>query len=69
MTVIGNAFALSYGYIVMQRWLETYSNHIALSVWPFILVCCMTAGIVIFAVFLQVKKTASTNPAETIKTE
>ncbi|MDR1980518.1 MAG: ABC transporter permease [Tannerellaceae bacterium] len=69
MTVTGNVFALSCGYIVMKRWLETYGNHIELRLWPFILVCCITASIVIFAVFLQVRKTASANPAETIKTE
>lgn len=69
LVVIGNAFALPAGYLVMKRWLETYANHTTLPVWLFLLVFLVTGGIVLLSIFRQVSKAAQANPAETIGSE
>lgn len=69
LVVISNLFALPIGYILMQCWLETYSIHIALTVWPFIAVFFITCLIVLLSIFRQIKLAAQTNPAESIKME
>ena len=69
LAALGNAFALPVGYLVMNRWLETYANHTTLPVWLFLLVFLITCGIVLLSIFRQVKRAAATNPAEIIKTE
>lgn len=69
LVVISNLFALPVGYILMKRWLETYANHISLTVWPFIVVFCITCIIVLLSIFRQVKTAAEANPAESVKSE
>ena len=63
LAALGNAFALPVGYLVMNRWLETYANHTTLPVWSFLLVFLITCGIVQLSIFRQVKRAAATNPA------
>lgn len=69
LIVISNLFALPIGYILMKRWLETYANHISLTLWPFIIVFIITCLIVLLSIFQQVKKAAQANPAEAVKSE
>ena len=69
LVALGNAFALPVGYLVTKRWLETYANHTTLPAWLFLLVFFFTSGIVLLSIFRQVKRAATTNPAEIIKTE
>lgn len=69
VVIISNLFALPIGYILMKRWLETYANHIPLTIWPFIAVFFITCLIVFLSIFQQVKKAAQANPAEAIKSE
>lgn len=69
LVIAGNLFALPIGYIQMKRWLETYANHIDLTIWPFIAVLLITCLIVLLSVLGQVKKAAQANPAEAIKSE
>ena len=53
----------------MKRWLETYANHITLTIWPFIAVFFITCMIVLLSIFRQVKEAAQANPAESVKAE
>lgn len=69
LVVISNLFALPIGYILMKRWLETYANHIHLTIWPFIAVFFITCVIVLLSIFRQVKEAAQANPAESVKAE
>lgn len=69
LVVIGNAIALSIGYLLMKQWLETYAYHTPLSWWLFVLIILFTCIIVILATFRQVSNAARTNPAEAVKTE
>lgn len=69
LVVISNLFALPIGYILMNRWLETYANHIHLTIWPFIAVFFITCVIVLLSIFRQVKEAALANPAESVKAE
>jgi len=69
LVALGNALALPVGYLVTKRWLETYANHTTLPAWLFLLVFFFTSGIVLLSIFRQVKRAATTNPAEIIKTE
>ncbi|MDH6312971.1 ABC-type antimicrobial peptide transport system permease subunit [Parabacteroides sp. PFB2-10] len=69
LAIIGNTFALSFGYILMKRWLETYAYHVSLSVGMFVLVFLLTSAIVILSIFQQVRKAARINPAEAVKSE
>ena len=69
LVVISNLFALPIGYILMKRWLETYANHIHLTIWPFIAVFFITCVIVLLSIFRQVKEAAQANPAESVKSE
>ena len=67
LAALGNAFALPVGYLVMNRWLETYANHTTLPVWLFLLVFLITCGIVLLSIFRQVKRAAATNPDFTVE--
>ncbi len=69
LVVISNLFALPIGYILMKRWLETYANHIHLTIWSFIAVFFITCVIVLLSIFRQVKEAAQANPAESVKAE
>lgn len=69
LVVLSNLFALPLGYILMTRWLETYANHIDLTIYPFIAVFLITCLIVFLSIFRQVKQAAQANPAESIKAE
>lgn len=69
LVVIGNAIALTLGYAMMNRWLETYAYHIPLSWWLFALVFLITCVIVILSIFRQVNRAARTNPADAVKAE
>ena len=69
LVVISNLFALPIGYILMKRWLETYANHIHLTIWSFIAVFFITCVIVLLSIFRQVKEAAQANPAESVKSE
>lgn len=69
LVIISNFFALPLGYILMKRWLETYANHITLTIWPFIAVFFITCMIVLLSIFRQVKEAAQANPAESVKAE
>jgi ABC-type antimicrobial peptide transport system permease subunit len=69
LTVVGNALALSAGYLLMKRWLETYAYHIDMNAWSLILVFALTSAIVTGSIYRQVAKAAKANPAETIKAE
>ena len=53
----------------MKRWLETYANHIHLTIWSFIAVFFITCVIVLLSIFRQVKEAAQANPAESVKSE
>ncbi|MDL2299932.1 ABC transporter permease, partial [Bacteroides sp. OttesenSCG-928-E20] len=67
LVLIGNALALSLGYLFMQRWLETYAYRTTISTWLYIGVLAITSGIVVVSVAVQVKKAARQNAAEAIK--
>lgn len=69
LVIISNLFALPLGFILMQRWLETYANHTSLTIWPFIAVFFITGAIVLLSIFRQVKEAAQANPAESVKAE
>ena len=69
LVIISNLFALPLGFILMQRWLETYANHISLTTGPFIAVLFITCIIVLLSIFRQVKEAAQANPAEAVKAE
>lgn len=69
LVTFGNLFALPLGYLIMLNWLQTYANHIPLTIWPFILVFLITSLIVLLSIFRQVKLAAETNPSEAVKSE
>lgn len=69
LVIISNLFALPISYILMKRWLETYANHIHLTIWSFIAVFFITCVIVLLSIFRQVKEAAQANPAESVKSE
>lgn len=69
LVVLGNAFALPLGYLLMKRWLETYSFRTSLPFYLFLSVFFITALIVLLSIFRQVKKAAEANPAEAVKAD
>lgn len=69
LVVVGNAFALPLGYLLMKRWLETYSFHTNLPFFLFLSVFFITALIVLASIFRQVKAAAAANPADAVKAD
>lgn len=69
LVIVGNAFALPFGYLLMKRWLETYAFHTGFSPFLFLLVFILTSLIVFFSVFFQVKRASEANPAEAVKAD
>lgn len=66
---LANAAALPLGYVLVNRWLETYAYRTTLSWWLFLLVFVATGLIVMASIFKQISQAARNNPAEAIKSE
>lgn len=55
--------------LFMQHWLETFTNHISITGWMFLLVILFTVIIVLITVYGQITRVARENPAEVVKSE
>ena len=69
LALIGNTFALTLGYYLMQRWFETYAYHTTLSWWLFAVVFVSTGIIVFLSVVSKISEAANVEPAEALKYE
>ncbi len=69
LVIIGNVFALTVGYYLMQRWFETYTYHTTLSWWLFAVVLAITCIIVFLSVVSKISEAAKVHPAEALKYE
>jgi ABC-type antimicrobial peptide transport system permease subunit len=69
LVLIGNTFALTLGYYLMQRWFETYAYHTTLSWWIFTIVFVTTSVIVFLSVVGKINEAAKVKPAEALKYE
>lgn len=61
--------AFPVGYFVMQKFLESYASHIAISFTSFLLVTAFMLLMVLITAFYQSIKAAKRNPVESLKTE
>lgn len=69
LVAIAFIVAVPVSYVLMHRWLSTFSHHIGLS-WWFFLAAGVVAGLIAAAsVLYQSVKTASANPATEVKKE
>ena len=69
LVIIGNIFALTLGYYLMQRWFETYAYHTTLDWWLFAVVIIVTGIIVFFSVVSKIKEASNIELAEALKYE
>ncbi|OPZ29012.1 MAG: FtsX-like permease family protein [Bacteroidetes bacterium ADurb.BinA174] len=69
LTVISNCVALPLGFLLVNRWLETYAYHFKLTIGLFVLVLLIIVSIVVFSVAQQVTRTVKMNEAEVVKSE
>ncbi|NDW13577.1 ABC transporter permease [Bacteroides sp. 214] len=65
--VVGNALALSLGYVFVQHWLETYAYRVNIHAGYYVAVFVVTGLLVVLSVAVQVRRAAAQNPAESIK--
>lgn len=55
--------------LLLNNWLQKYTNHISISILPFIILFLLMAIIVAFTIIWQLWRIARINPAEVIKSE
>ena len=67
--LIANLISWPIAYLVINRWLETFEQHIQLSWTYFILAAGITVPIVLITVSYQALKTASANPVDALRYE
>jgi len=69
LVFVGNVFALTLGYYLMQRWFETYIYHTTLNWWLFAVVIVSTGIIVFLSIVSKINEAAKVEPAEALKFE
>lgn len=55
--------------LLLNKWLQNYTNHISISIFPFIILFLLMAIIVALTIIWQLWRIARINPAEVIKSE
>ena len=61
--------AVILSWLLMKRWLETFSYRISLSPWIFVATCAVSLLIAVVAVGFQILRAVRANPADSIKLE
>jgi putative ABC transport system permease protein len=69
LVAIGSILAVPFAYWGVQQWLQTYAYHITPQWTQFVFPIAIVLFVAIVTISFQVIKTATTNPAETIKYE
>jgi len=67
--LIANLIAWPLGYIIMNRWLNSFSFQTDMNPWIFLLTLAITLGLALLTVSYQSAKAAMTNPAAVLKYE
>ena len=67
--LISIPFGLGAGYLIMSGWLENFAYRIGIGWWFFLIPVCLLTVIAILTVSSQIIKTASTNPATSLRYE
>lgn len=69
--LVGAAFIIGVpiAFMIVKRWLDNFSYHIALSPWLFLLVGFATLAIALLTVSYHTMRTAATNPVQSIRSE
>jgi putative ABC transport system permease protein len=67
--ILANLIALPVTIIAMNKWLQNFAYRINLTVWPFLLAGFLALFIALFTVSWQVIRTATANPAESLRYE
>jgi putative ABC transport system permease protein len=66
---VASAFAIPVSFIILLRWIQTYTFSTSLSWWIFVLVPAIISLITAALIAVQVSFTARQNPAEVVKSE
>jgi hypothetical protein len=69
MLVLAAVVAFPIGYILMKRWLQSYTDQISIGWWLYAVIFAGTAAVVALCIGWRVWQAARSNPAETIKAE
>ena len=71
LVLVGLGFVVSIplGYIAVNKWLQYYPYHIAVSWWIFPLAGILVATLALFSICVQAIKAAIVNPVKSLKTE
>lgn len=69
LVAIANLIAFPLAYLIINKWLSTYSYRVAISVLPFAIALGISSIIAVLTVSLQSVKVAKANPVEALKYE
>ena len=69
LTVVAFVLATPMAYYLIDQWLQTFSYHIEISWWMFVIPGVMVLAITLLTVSAQSLKTALSKPAENLRTE
>ena len=67
--LIATCFAIPFGYLAMDKWLQNFAYKTALDWWIFGLAALITLGIALLTVSFQAIKAALANPVKSLRTE
>jgi putative ABC transport system permease protein len=66
---VAGVIAMPLTWHLMNRWLQSYANHIQLNLWVFLLSGLIVIGVAVLTVFWQSYKAATRNPVEALRCE
>jgi putative ABC transport system permease protein len=66
---VGTVIALPIGYLIMQKWLQSFAYRITVPWWLFAIAAAIGVLIALFTVSMQAVKAAVANPTKSLRTE
>ncbi|WP_455674056.1 ABC transporter permease [Phocaeicola sp.] len=69
LLIVSSILAFPFAYLIMKKWIESYSRQVEIGFWPCILIFTGAAFIIACSIGWRVWKAANQNPAEIIKNE
>lgn len=69
LLVAASVIAFPIGYALMKKWLESYIEQTAISVWIYLAIFCGIGLLILLCIGWRVWQAAQQNPAEVIKSE
>jgi putative ABC transport system permease protein len=69
LVLVANAIAWPVAYLIMSRWLQSFTYRASMTITTFILTAILSLGVALLTISIQAIKAALTNPVESLRYE